>query len=106
MRNFEIWASDYISPSFKNFIFVTDGPCDIRDFVRNQYLASCLPLPSYFDSWIDIKRVYKKQLFGIAKKIGKVDINGMLEGLGMVFEGRLHSGLHDTSNFTLFVNII
>ncbi|KAJ3066184.1 3'-5' exoribonuclease 1, partial [Rhizoclosmatium hyalinum] len=81
--------------------FITDGPWDIRDFVRNQCIYSNIKLPSYLSSYIDLRRMFTK-FYG--RKEGKrANLNGMLSLLGMQFEGREHSGIDDTRNIARIV---
>jgi 3'-5' exoribonuclease 1 len=81
----------------RNAIFVTDGPWDIRDFIRKQCAHSEVAVPEYFSEWINIRKTlshfYKK------KKRLRVDLNGMLQRLGLRFEGRPHSGIDDARIF-------
>jgi inhibitor of KinA sporulation pathway (predicted exonuclease) len=44
--------------------------------------------------WVDIRTLYSRA-YGKGKR---TNLTGMLLGLGMKFEGRLHSGIADTTN--------
>ncbi|KAJ3071326.1 3'-5' exoribonuclease 1 [Podochytrium sp. JEL0797] len=95
LRSFERFlTSNQIKHS--RMMFITDGPWDIRDFVRNQCLYLNMKPPAYFGTWIDLRRKFT-EFYG--RKEGKrANLSGMLSLLGMQFEGREHSGIDDTRN--------
>ena len=60
-----------------------------------------LPLPSYFESWIDLKHSYKSHY-----QRGPADhggLRGCVEAAGLTFEGRAHNGLVDSLNTAALV---
>ncbi|KAI9329070.1 ribonuclease H-like domain-containing protein [Obelidium mucronatum] len=101
LKNFEAFLST-LQVKHSKMAFVTDGPWDIRDFVRNQCVYTGMRCPQYFDrGWIDLRRVFTK-FYG--RKDGKrANLAGMLSLLGMEFEGREHSGIDDTRNIARIV---
>ncbi|KAI9353542.1 Eri3 protein-like protein [Obelidium mucronatum] len=95
LKNFESFMADN-NLSHNNMRFVTDGPWDIRDFVRKQCnLSGIRPLPVYFKDYIDLRRLFKDIKRDTTVK---ANLNGMLSALGMEFVGRPHSGIDDTRN--------
>ncbi|CAG8448688.1 2163_t:CDS:2 [Diversispora eburnea] len=77
--------------------FMTDGPWDIRDFIRKQCFISKISRPSYFTlPWVDVR-----QLFASFYRIEKLNISGMLAKYGLKFEGREHSGIDDAKNLSI-----
>ena len=87
-----------IQPHEYNFIFVTDGPSDIQKFLFPELSRSQIPVPNYFDRWIDLKRVMKTHFSSKSKKKMRErwNLQGMLKNFGLSYEGRLHSGIDDT----------
>jgi 3'-5' exoribonuclease 1 len=74
--------------------FITDGPWDIRDFIRKQCNASKIPRPSYFTlPWIDLRALYSR--FYNCKQC---NIPAMLSRYDLQFQGHLHSGIDDARN--------
>ncbi|KAJ3202233.1 3'-5' exoribonuclease 1 [Dinochytrium kinnereticum] len=60
LEEFEDWLSDYSAYPFRNCVFVTDGPWDIRDFIPKQLEASGIPRPPYFAKrYINLRRLYE-----------------------------------------------
>lgn len=57
LARFEAWLTARALPSPKRVVFVTDGPWDLRDFLRKQIDMSELKRPAYFDEWINLRRV-------------------------------------------------
>jgi inhibitor of KinA sporulation pathway (predicted exonuclease) len=83
-------------PALPRCSFATDGPWDIRDFLRIQFALSGIGrLPKLFHSWINIRKHYSK-FYGVRWEGSAIE--GMLTGLGLRFEGRPHCGLDDTTN--------
>ncbi|GAB1604417.1 3'-5' exoribonuclease 1-like [Argonauta hians] len=76
------------------FAIVTDGPWDMGRFLYYQCQYSEVQFPRWARQWINIRRRYES--FYDCKKAG--GIKGMLEMLGMAFEGQLHCGLDDARN--------
>ncbi|KAI8827590.1 hypothetical protein BC829DRAFT_206465, partial [Chytridium lagenaria] len=52
LQEFEEWLTGFLPPPFDRAIFATDGPWDIRDFVKKQLKISELSKPSYFANGI------------------------------------------------------
>ncbi|ORY41538.1 hypothetical protein BCR33DRAFT_718706 [Rhizoclosmatium globosum] len=88
------------SLSPQNMRFVTDGPWDIRNFVRNQCKLCKIPVPDYFKDYVDLRELYRC----IFKK--KANLQQMLSSLGMRFEGREHSGIADSRNIARIVKAL
>ncbi|KAJ3106437.1 3'-5' exoribonuclease 1 [Phlyctochytrium bullatum] len=176
LDEFEDWLSEHDPYPFRNSVFVTDGPWDIRDFVPRQMQASKMPCPPYFKKkYVNLRRMYETFYIGrgarkfrrgmeVPESVGevggsgsavvdgaapdttvedpgaspaapspasvaqppapvpmltsmngkgaakttlpgqlyargtKMNLAGMLAGLGMEFEGRPHSGIDDARN--------
>ncbi|KAJ3024669.1 UNVERIFIED_CONTAM: 3'-5' exoribonuclease 1 [Siphonaria sp. JEL0065] len=100
LKDFESFLSRH-QIKHSRFSFITDGPWDIRDFVRNQCAYANIRAPQYFNSYIDLRRIFTR-FYG--RKDGKrANLTGMLSLLGMTFEGREHSGIDDTRNIARIV---
>jgi inhibitor of KinA sporulation pathway (predicted exonuclease) len=80
------------SQGLEAFHLATDGPWDVRNFLTLQCCFSRLSLPRWACEWINLR----KHAHNFYKISGGV--NEMLTKLGMVFEGREHSGIDDTRN--------
>ncbi|CAG8435826.1 5995_t:CDS:2 [Ambispora gerdemannii] len=77
--------------------FVTDGPWDIRDFIRKQCNVSQISRPSYFTlPWVDIRK-----LFAETYNRERCNITAMLAHYGLQFDGHQHSGIADTRNMAV-----
>ena len=63
-------------------------------FLFNQCQYSDVPFPRWGYNWVNIRRRY--QSFYDCKKVH--GLVGMLEMLGLTFEGQLHCGLDDARN--------
>lgn len=98
LEQLEEWLSQYSTYPYDTMCFVTDGPWDLRDFVRKQCVMSNIQRPAFFYHWINLRKLYTKFYGGKQKRL-----NEMLEELGMVFEGREHCGLDDTRNIARIV---
>ncbi|KAJ3233501.1 hypothetical protein HDU81_002242 [Chytriomyces hyalinus] len=95
LKLFEAFLSRY-KVKHSRMRFITDGPWDIRDFIRNQCVYSYIRRPAYFDTYLDLRRIFTK-FYG--RRDGKrANLNGMLSLLNMEFVGRQHSGIDDTRN--------
>ncbi|CAJ0904761.1 7918_t:CDS:2, partial [Entrophospora sp. SA101] len=83
----------------KSFAFMTDGPWDIRDFIRKQCTISNISRPIYFKSpWVNIRKLYSDFY-----KIKKCNISTMLTRYELNFEGHEHSGIDDARNLAIIV---
>ncbi|KAJ1545014.1 3'-5' exoribonuclease 1 [Nowakowskiella sp. JEL0078] len=94
----EEWLSTYSTPPFIDVMFITDGPWDLRDFLRKQCQSSRIPRPLYTRKFIDIRRLFMGHY-----DCKRQNLVGMLEYLGMTFNGREHSGIDDTRNIARIV---
>ncbi|KAL6621776.1 ribonuclease H-like domain-containing protein [Neocallimastix sp. 'constans'] len=97
LDQFESWLSNYTPKPFNNVCFVSDGEFDFNHYLRLQCRISDISMPSYVRSYFDIKK-YFKGYCGYYK-----NIRGMLNYLGMRFEGNNHNGLDDASNIARVV---
>ncbi|KAG9298512.1 hypothetical protein G9A89_016509 [Geosiphon pyriformis] len=97
LTEFQVFLHRYQLFYGKSCAFITDGPWDIRDFVRKQCKISGIPRPSYFSlPWVDLRA-----LFAHFYNCEKFNIDGMLARYGLQFEGRPHSGIDDTRNIAI-----
>jgi len=94
LRLFEVWLARHKLFSEKSCVFVTDGPWDIRDFIRKQCSHSSIPIPNYFQKWVNLRMLFHN-FYEIDTKM---NLSRMLHHLGMQFEGREHSGISDSRN--------
>lgn len=76
-----------------SFAFVTCGDWDLKTMLPSQCKYFHINIPSYFRSWINIKRVFTK-LTG-QKAVG---MPSMLSHFKLTLDGRHHSGIDDTKN--------
>ncbi|KAI9141622.1 ribonuclease H-like domain-containing protein, partial [Paraphysoderma sedebokerense] len=92
LEEFETWLVEMglAEISTNRFCFVTDGPWDIRDFIRKQLAITQTPRPFYFESFTDLRKYWKRTL--------RLNLDSMLSYYNLSFEGRLHCGLDDTIN--------
>ncbi|XP_033737248.1 ERI1 exoribonuclease 2-like [Pecten maximus] len=79
--------------SSKAATFVTWSDWDLGVCLFNECRRKQLLKPSQLNSWIDLRATYRK--FYNRRPQG---LNGALQDLGITFEGREHSGLHDSRN--------
>ena len=89
---FEIWLEKE-GLSDKKFAFVTCGDWDLKTCLKNQCELSNIDIPHWAKSWINVKKSYK-QIMGNYPR----SLNAMVEGLGLTFEGKPHSGIDDSKN--------
>lgn len=93
IRSFSRTFREFIPlTSDKTFIFVTVGDWDLQTALPKQCRLSGMKVPPYARQWINLKIPFKRTY---GKKTGLV---GMLNHLGMKFEGHPHSGIDDTRN--------
>eukprot|EP00455_Lapot_gusevi_P038849 TRINITY_DN4353_c0_g3_i3.p1 TRINITY_DN4353_c0_g3~~TRINITY_DN4353_c0_g3_i3.p1 ORF type:complete len:260 (+),score=22.71 TRINITY_DN4353_c0_g3_i3:52-831(+) len=76
-----------------SFAVATDGPWDIQKFLAPECAKKGIELPAYFNRWVNLRWLYS-DFFGCSRK----GVDSMLNGLGLTFKGRPHSGLDDTRN--------
>ncbi len=78
-------------------LFVTCGDWDLATMLPNQ-LAACDPpivhVPRAYRTWCNLKRPF----LGWRGAHGSTSLPGMLEALGLTFEGRHHRGIDDCRN--------
>ncbi|KNC53096.1 uncharacterized protein AMSG_12260 [Thecamonas trahens ATCC 50062] len=85
----------------KPTVFACDGPWDVRDFVAGECKRKRVEFPWYMRSWVDIRHTYHRHYRNGARRL-----NGMLEAIGMEFEGREHSGMDDAINIARLASAI
>jgi 3'-5' exoribonuclease 1 len=90
---FEEWLDSKKLFSDHNFSLACDGIWDIARCLSPQCALSGIDLPKYAQKWIDIRK-----LFSSFYRYPRINIEGMLGHLGLVFEGRQHCGLDDARN--------
>ena len=103
MKLLDEWLRNYFGDSFDKpdtFTFATDGPWDFRDFywhhsVKEQRAVSPEKY-NYFKRWINIRELHART-FSLPRQ---KNVTKMLLDLGLVFEGRPHSGIDDASNIS------
>lgn len=89
----------------QKFAFVTCGDWDLRYMLPEQCRVSQVSIPGYMKSWINIKASFASSL-GIGKLAKAKGLSSMLQQLGMVFEGRPHSGIDDVKNIVRIVETL
>ncbi|CAM4920348.1 unnamed protein product [Rotaria socialis] len=95
LRNVEAWLNErnLLSSHKRKCGFATDGPWDFAKFLRIQCGFNSIPFPRWAKKWINVRKefasFYSVQRCGITK---------MLKSVGLVFDGRHHSGLDDSVN--------
>lgn len=82
-----------------DFLMCTDGPWDFSRFLYPECKRKNIPYPEWARTWLDIRwrfqQVYKLEKWK--------SVSGMLEHLGLEFEGREHSGIDDARNIVRIV---
>lgn len=73
----------------------TYSPWDIDRFLKNQCKALDIDMPHYFRRWVNVRKHFYNYY-----KIHQVNVELMLQHLGLKFEGRPHSGIDDARNIT------
>lgn len=81
-----------------NACFVTWSDWDLSVCLHYECLRKQLRRPPEMDYWIDLRASYKK--FYNRRPNG---LKGALQEVGIIFEGREHSGLHDSRNTAMLV---
>lgn len=98
LEHFEQWLEGWELGTRHRFCVVTDGPWDIRRFLSKQCEISQLPFPKWSRRWINVRKSY-----GNFYDTGRLNLNNMLENLGLQFDGRPHCGLDDSKNIARIV---
>ncbi|XP_057327262.1 ERI1 exoribonuclease 3 [Microplitis mediator] len=81
--------------------FVTCGDWDLKVMLPNQCNLDDLPVPHYFNQWIDLKKI-----FHMATQYYPKSLRDMLNQLDLPMQGRLHSGIHDSLNMKRIIETI
>jgi len=92
LKQLDEWLEETGAKKY-TFAFVTCGNWDIKTQIPKQCSICSIPIPSYFNQWVNLKDVYLN--FYHHKALG---MRSMLNGLRIKLEGTHHSGLDDTSN--------
>lgn len=92
LRRFEEWLNQQIKPK-ETFCISTDGPWDIDRFLKQQCKRLNIQIPHYFHRWVNVRKHFYNYY-----KIKQVNVEFMLQHLGMEFEGRPHCGIDDSRN--------
>ena len=82
------------------FTFVTCGDWDLNYMLPTQCITSQITLPDYFRQWINVKKSYATS--SETTKFPR-SLSEMLGDLGLVFDGRPHSGIDDVKNIVKIV---
>ncbi|KAM9329277.1 3'-5' exoribonuclease 1 [Gastrophryne carolinensis] len=77
------------------YAILTDGSWDMSKFLNIQCRVSRIKYPRFAKKWINIRKSYGN-FYKVPRNQTKLTM--MLEKLGMIYEGRLHSGLDDSKN--------
>ncbi|XP_070811297.1 ERI1 exoribonuclease 2 [Pituophis catenifer annectens] len=88
-----VFGSTGAAPEEKLCAFVTWSDWDLGICLHYECKRKQLRKPNILNSWIDLRATYKS--FYSRKPQG---LNGALKDVGITFEGREHSGLHDSRN--------
>ncbi|CAM9984590.1 unnamed protein product [Ectocarpus fasciculatus] len=89
----------------RSCLFVTCGNWDLKTMMPAQCKLIDAPVPPHFNSWANIKEVFKDVMYRAARQSQRRPrgakaggMPAMLSALGLVLEGRHHSGLDDCRN--------
>ncbi|KNE65048.1 hypothetical protein AMAG_10714 [Allomyces macrogynus ATCC 38327] len=86
-------------PDGVNVTVVTDGPWDVRDFLRKSLTIHHLPRPWYLRRFLDTRKFIHRTLHPTTS----LSLAGQLHLFGLTFTGREHSGLDDSRNIARIV---
>ena len=86
----------------KTFTYVTCGDWDLNTMLPKQCNTSQIELPSHFQHWINVKESFARSIKGNYPRT----LSQMLNELGLVFEGRQHSGIDDVHNIVRVVQAL
>ncbi len=84
------------------FTMCTDGPWDFQTFLYPETKRKYIHYPDWAHTWIDIRRRFQRS-YGLEKW---QNVDRMLTILGMVFQGRPHSGIDDARNIARITKAI
>lgn len=98
LNEVEKWMDGHHLGTQKKFAVVTDGPWDMCRFMYLQCLTSSVGFPKWARKWINIRKAFCNRY-----RTKKASVLTMLEGFGLAFEGRQHSGLADSRNISRIV---
>ncbi|KAI9189147.1 hypothetical protein H9P43_000575 [Blastocladiella emersonii ATCC 22665] len=114
----------------KRVLVATDGPWDVRDFVRKSCDLHTVPAPFYLTRFLDLRKYVKRTVVPTEQQrraptrpgeaplpppatvfVGKKPYEGgnlesLLEFFGLTFEGRPHCGRDDTRNIARVVQAL
>ena len=82
-------------------VLVTDSPYDVYKFLLPACLQHDVPFPKWGKSWINLRKI-----FSAFYKTERMNIAGMLQHLGLDFDGRLHCGLDDAKNIAKILLVL
>ncbi|KAK3917429.1 3'-5' exoribonuclease 1 [Frankliniella fusca] len=102
LRKFEEWMSHHGLHSSHKCILVTDGPWDMAQFFHGQCKVAGVQYPTWAKRWLNIRKAFRNYY----KKKMHCNLKGMLETLGMEFEGRPHCGLDDAKNIARILLVL
>ena len=94
LEGFHMWLQEnkLLEPAVK-FCFVTCGDWDLKTMLPKQCRSFKIPLPNYFERWLNIKHVFHAVTGQKAK-----GMPFMLQELSLELLGRHHSGIDDSKN--------
>ncbi|KAJ3304930.1 3'-5' exoribonuclease 1 [Kappamyces sp. JEL0829] len=95
---FNEWLAQYAAPPFRSCLFCTDGPWDLRDFIEKEFVYHGYDRPEFMWSVLDVRKA-----FTAALGTPSGNLSAMLTTLGLVFEGKQHSGIDDARNIARIV---
>lgn len=102
LQKFEEWMSRHGLHSSHKCILVTDGPWDMAQFFHGQCKVAGVTYPTWAKRWLNIRKSFRNYY----KKRMHYNLKGMLETLGMEFEGRPHCGLDDAKNIARILLVL
>lgn len=96
-RRFRSW----LEPYSKNGAFVTCGDWDFRVMLPAQCSLDGIELPTEFQQWIDLKRIFCDTIGYFPRSL-----RDMLMRLKLPMEGKLHSGIDDATNMVRIMKVL
>mmetsp|Transcript_23869 Transcript_23869/g.38364 ORF Transcript_23869/g.38364 Transcript_23869/m.38364 type:complete len:287 (-) Transcript_23869:139-999(-) len=79
---------------------VTWSDADCMSAIRRNCISLGLDYPARFTNWINLKELFKQHF----RRKPTKGLKNEVEGLGLVFEGRAHSGIVDARNTAKIAN--